>query len=74
MVGLAAHIGGFLIKISATEPLMLVADLVYALGWILRTGVVVVLLVQIWPEVKRRHYCSSIAFNSCSSVPPLTSA
>jgi hypothetical protein len=56
-VGLAAHIGGFLLKTSATtELLSLVADLVYALGWSLWTGVVVVLFVQIWPEAKRRQY------------------
>jgi hypothetical protein len=35
-----------------TEPLLLVADLLYALGWSLRTGVVVVFFVQIWPEAK----------------------
>jgi hypothetical protein len=57
VVGLAAHIGGFLLKTSATtEPLMLVADLIYALGWALWTGVVVVIFVQIWPEAKRRQY------------------
>jgi hypothetical protein len=34
VVGLAAHIGGYLLKSSAaTEPLGLVADLLYALGW-----------------------------------------
>ena len=57
VVGLAAHIGGFLLKTSATtEPLALVADLLYALGWALWTGVIVVLFVQIWPEAKRRQY------------------
>jgi len=35
-----------------TEPLLLVADLLYALGWSLWTGVVVVFFVQIWPEAK----------------------
>ena len=57
VVGLAAHIGGFLLKTSATtEPLMLLADLLYALGWALWTSVVVVLFVQIWPEAKKRQY------------------
>jgi hypothetical protein len=56
VVGLAAQIGGFLLKTSATtEPLLLVADLLYALGWSLWTGVVVVFFVQIWPEAKRRQ-------------------
>ena len=38
-----------------TEPLLLVADLLYALGWSVWTGVVVVFFVQIWPEPKRRQ-------------------
>jgi hypothetical protein len=32
-----------------------VVDLLYALGWALWTGVVVVLFVQIIPEIKRRQ-------------------
>jgi hypothetical protein len=57
VVGLAAHAGGFLLKTSATtEPLLLVADLLYALGWALWTSVVVVVFVQIWPEAKKRQY------------------
>jgi len=57
VVGLAAHAGGFLLKTSVTtEPLLLVADLFYALGWALWTGVVVAMFVQIWPEAKRRQY------------------
>lgn len=57
VVGLAAHAGGFLLKTSATtEPLMLVADLLYALGWALWTGVIVVMFVQIWPDAKKRQY------------------
>ena len=57
VVGLAAHVGGFLLKTSVTtEPLLLVADLLYALGWSLWTGVVVAMFVQIWPEAKRRQF------------------
>jgi hypothetical protein len=57
VVGLAAHVGGFLLKTSTTtEPLSLVADLLYALGWSLWTGVIVVVFVQIWPEAKKRQY------------------
>jgi hypothetical protein len=56
-VGLAAHVGGFLLKASATtEPLLLVADLLYALGWAMWTGVVVVVFVQVYPEAKKRQY------------------
>jgi hypothetical protein len=56
VVGLAAHIGGYLLRTSATgEPLAVVADLLYALGWALWTGVVVVVFVQVIPEAKRRQ-------------------
>jgi hypothetical protein len=56
-VGLAAHIGGFLLKASATtEPWALVSDLLYALGWAMWTGVVVVFFVQVYPEAKKRQY------------------
>jgi hypothetical protein len=57
VVGLAAHVGGFLLKTSTTtEPLSLVGDLIYTFGWALWTGAVVVVFVQIWPEAKRRQY------------------
>jgi len=57
VLGLAAHAGGFLLKTwVTTEPLSLVADLLYALGWALWTGVVVVMFVEIWPEIKKRQY------------------
>ena len=56
VVGLAAHVGGYLLKTSVTtEPLELLADLLYSLGFALWTGVVVVVFVQIWPEAKRRQ-------------------
>lgn len=57
VIGLAAHVGGFLLKTDVkTEPVAVIADLIYALGWALWTGVVVVMFVEIWPEVKRRQY------------------
>jgi hypothetical protein len=57
VVGVAAHVGGFLLKSSVTtEPLSLMADLLYALGWSLWTGVVVVVFVQLYPEIKKRQY------------------
>jgi hypothetical protein len=57
VVGLAAHVGGYLLKSSATTELFgLVADLLYALGYALWTGVVVVVFVQLFPEAKRRQY------------------
>jgi hypothetical protein len=57
VVGLAAHAAGYLLKSSVTtEPLGLVADLLYALGFALWTGVVVVVFVQVFPEAKRRQF------------------
>ena len=57
VVGLAAQVGGYVLKTSVTtEPLGLVADLLYAFGWSLWTGAVVVLFIQIIPETKRRHF------------------
>ena len=56
VVGLAAQVGGYLLRPSPpTEPFGLVADLLYALGFALWTGVVVVLFVQVVPEAKRRQ-------------------
>jgi hypothetical protein len=62
VVGLAAHVGGYLLRSSVTtEPLVLVADLLYALGWALWTGVVVVVFVQVIPEAKRRQFKQALA-------------
>jgi hypothetical protein len=57
VVGLAAHVGGYVLRSSVTtEPLELVADLLYGLGYALWTGVVVVVFVQVIPEAKRRQF------------------
>jgi hypothetical protein len=57
VLGLAAHVGGFLLKSWATtEPLSMVADLFYALGWSLWTGVVVVVFIEVYPNAKKRQY------------------
>jgi predicted lysophospholipase L1 biosynthesis ABC-type transport system permease subunit len=56
VLGLAAHVGGYALRASATtEPFKLVADLLYALGWALWTGVVVALFVEIIPRAKQRQ-------------------
>jgi Tetratricopeptide repeat len=56
-MGLAAHVGGFLLKSSeTTRPVLLVADLLYALGGVLWTGVVLVVFIQIYPEAQKRQY------------------
>jgi hypothetical protein len=57
VVGLAAYTGGYALRSSVTtEPLAFVGDLLYTLGWALWTGVVVVLFLQVLPEMKRRGY------------------
>jgi hypothetical protein len=57
VVGLAVYVGGYALRSSVTtEPLGFVADLLYTLGYALWTGVVVVLFLQVIPEVKRRGY------------------
>jgi hypothetical protein len=62
VAGLAANVGGYLLKSSVTtEPLGLVADLLYELGYALWTGVVVVVFVQVYPEVKRRQFKQALA-------------
>ena len=56
VLGLAAHVGGYALRASATtEPWKLVADLLYALGWALWTGVVVALFVEVIPRAKQRQ-------------------
>jgi hypothetical protein len=61
VLGLVAHVGGFLLKTSVTtEPGALLADLLYALGWSLWTGVVVVVFVEIWPQIKKRQYRQAV--------------
>ena len=56
VIGLAAHVGGYVLRSSATTGLLgLVADLLYALGWALWTGVVVALFVEVIPKVKQRQ-------------------
>jgi hypothetical protein len=61
LVGLVAHIGGYLIRASApAEPLGLVADLLYSLGLALWTGTVVVVLIEIVPQAKERQILNAI--------------
>ena len=56
VLGLAAYVGGYALKASATtEPYKLVGDLLYALGWALWTGVVVAMFVEIIPRAKQRQ-------------------
>jgi hypothetical protein len=56
LVGLAAHVGGYVLLSSAPSGIRgLLADLLHALGGSLWTGVVLALFVQVIPEVKRRQ-------------------
>jgi len=56
VVGLAAHVGGYILLSSASSGFLgLLADLLHALGWSLWTGVVVAVFVEVIPEVKRRQ-------------------
>jgi hypothetical protein len=56
VVGLAAHIGGYVLLSSMPgEPLGLLANLLQALGLSLWTGVVVAVFVQVLPEAKQRQ-------------------
>ena len=57
VIGLLAHVGGYALRKSVTsEPFGLLGDLLYALGYALWTGVVLVVFLQILPEAKRRQY------------------
>jgi hypothetical protein len=54
-LGLAAHIGGYVLRGSITaEPFQLLADLLYGLGVSMWTGIVVVFFVQVFPQSTRR--------------------
>jgi hypothetical protein len=62
VLGLLAHIGGYALRASSPgEPLGLLADLLYALGYALWTGVVVAVFVQVIPDVKKRQFQHALA-------------
>ena len=71
VLGLALQVVGYAITSSAPqEPLGLMADLIYALGWALCTGVVVVGFVEIVPRVKRRQIKQAIdAYEALTNQP-----
>ena len=61
VVGLTAHVGGYLLRSSAaTAPVGLWGDLLYTFGWALWTGVVVVVFLQIFPESKQRQIMQAL--------------
>ena len=56
VVGLAVYVAGCLLKTTArTEPLGLLADMIYTFGFALWTAAVIVVLLEVIPEVKRRQ-------------------
>jgi hypothetical protein len=60
-VGLVAHVAGYLLKSSVSgEPIEVLADLLYTLGFALWTGVVVVAIVEIIPAAKERQISRSL--------------
>jgi hypothetical protein len=62
LLGLMAHISGYLLAASATgEPIALIADLIANLGIALWTGGVLVVFVQILPEARRRSAARYLA-------------
>ncbi len=62
VVGLAAHVGGYVLLLSAPGGLLgLLADLLHALGWSLWTGAVVAVFVQVAPEAKRQQIRRAVA-------------
>lgn len=61
VVGLVGYVVGYLLKSAVTtEPLGLLADLMYTFGFALWTAAVVVVLVEVIPEVKRRQIRASL--------------
>ena len=61
VLGLAVYVAGYLLRTSApAEPGGLLADLLYTLGFAMWTAVVVVVLVEIFPDVKRRQIRRSL--------------
>jgi hypothetical protein len=56
VIGLIAYIAGYLLRSTATtEPLGLLADMTYTFGFALWTAALIVVLLEVVPEVKRRQ-------------------
>jgi hypothetical protein len=57
VVGMLAYAGGYLLRSPhTTEPVGLLADLLYTLGYALWTSAVVVALLEVVPRVKQRQF------------------
>jgi hypothetical protein len=56
VVGLVSYAAGYLLRPSpTTEPIGLLADLLYTFGWALWTATIVAVLLELIPEAKRRQ-------------------
>lgn len=68
VLGFAAYLAGYLLKTTATaEPLGFLADVTYTFGFALWTAAVVVVLVEVIPEAKRRQIRRALeASNRCA--------
>ena len=56
VVGLVVYVLGYLLKTAATtEPLGLLADMLYTFGFALWTAAVIVVLLEVVPDIKRRQ-------------------
>jgi F0F1-type ATP synthase assembly protein I len=60
-IGLVAYVIGYLLRsATTTEPVGLLVDMVYTLGFALWTAAIVVVVVEIVPEAKRRQIRRSL--------------
>ncbi|HEY7132803.1 MAG TPA: hypothetical protein VH440_11155 [Candidatus Limnocylindrales bacterium] len=56
VVGLIAYVAGYLVKSGGPdEPVALLADMLYTFGFALWTAAVIVVLLEVIPQVKRRQ-------------------
>ena len=75
VVGVIGYVLGYLLKSGApAEPLGLIADMLYTFGFALWTAVVIVVLLEVIPQVKRRQIRRALeayeATRRPSSRPP----
>jgi hypothetical protein len=71
-VGLVLYVAGYALKSGGmTEPFALIADVLYTFGFALWTAAVVVLLVEVIPEVKRRQIRRALEAYEATQRRPL---
>ena len=56
VIGLVCYVAGYWLRSTApTEPIGLLADILYTFGFAIWTGAVVVVFVEVIPQAKRRQ-------------------